>query len=142
MLRVMLLYHNDLFAHSIRSALRSHADVSIVGEIDDWTRSERDIERLAPDVVIAEEDERQPMESMLRTLQRRQGPWRVVAMRLDQTAMHIWSGAWQPITAAQDLLDALTPPHPPRRKARRRRPTAQRSARSKVVKNGHLPRTA
>lgn len=123
MLRVMLIYHNPLFAHTIRTALREQPRIQFVGEVDDWTRAAVDIERLRPDVVVAEEDQREAIETMLRALQTRQSPWRVVAMRLDETAMHIWSGVWQPVTRAQDLLDALLQP-PARRPKTRRHPSA------------------
>ncbi len=106
--RVLLVYHNPLFAHSIHAALRTQPQLALVGEFDDWTRAETEIARLAPDVVIVEEDEREATDEMLRALRACESFWRVVAMRLDETAMHIWSGAWQPITRTQDLIDALS----------------------------------
>lgn len=108
--RVLLVYHNPLFAHSLRTALRDQAHLTIVGEVNDWTRAEAEIARLNPDVVLLEEDEREAAERTLHALSARNQPWRVVAMRLDETTMHIWSGTWQPITRTQDLLDVLTQP--------------------------------
>ena len=107
MLRVLLVYHNPLFAHSIRATLRTQPQLTLVGEMDNWAGAEAEIARLTPDVVIVEEDEREATDRMLRTLWAREASWRAVAMRLDETAMHIWSGAWQPITRTQDLIDAL-----------------------------------
>lgn len=108
--RVMLVYHNPLFAHSLRTALRDQPHLIIVGEVDDWTRAEAEIARLNPDVVLLEEENREAAERTLHALSTRDQPWRVVAMRLDETTMHIWSGTWQPITRTQDLLDVLTQP--------------------------------
>ncbi len=107
MSRVLLVYHNPLFVHSVRAALCAQPQITLVGEIDDWTRAEAEITRLAPDVVVVEEDERDATDAMLRTLRVWPSAWRVVALRLDETAMHIWSGAWRPLTRAQDLIDAL-----------------------------------
>jgi hypothetical protein len=57
--------------------------------------------------VIVEEGEGQATDEMLRALRAQPAPWRVIAMRLDETTMHIWSGAWEPLTRTQDLIDVL-----------------------------------
>jgi hypothetical protein len=105
--RVLLLYHNPLFAHSLRVALRAQPQIALVAELDDWTHADAAIGRLAPAVVVVEEDERDATDAMLRLLRGQHSPWRVIALRLDETAMHIWSGVWQPIIRAEDLIDAL-----------------------------------
>lgn len=105
--RVLLVYRNPLFAHSIRTALGAQPQIALVGETNDCARAEADIARLAPDVVIVEDDGREATDSALHALSQRQSPWRVVAMRLDDAAMHIWSGSWRPVTRTQDLIDAL-----------------------------------
>jgi chemotaxis response regulator CheB len=107
MSRVLLVYHNALFAHSIRVALNAAARIRLVGELDDWTRVQAEIARLAPDVVLVEEDEGAATDAMLRALRARQAPWRVVALRLDETTMHIWSGAGKALQKPQDLYNAL-----------------------------------
>ncbi len=105
--RVLLVYHNPLFAHSIRVALHSAPSVSLVGELEDWTRVQVEIARLTPDVVLVEEDEHAATDAMLGALRAREAPWRVVALRLDETTMHIWSGAGKKIGKPQDLIHAL-----------------------------------
>ena len=105
--RVLLVYRNPLFALSVRTALDAQPHITFVGEIADWTRAEADIARLSPDVVIVEDDGREAADSALRALSERQAPWRVVAMRLDETTMHIWSGAWRPVARTQDLIDVV-----------------------------------
>ncbi len=109
MSRVLLVYHNALFAHSIRVALQAAPHIYLVGELDDWTRVHAEIARLAPDVVLVEEDEGAATDAMLGTLRARQSPWRVVALRLDETTMHVWSGAGKALQTPQDLYDALRP---------------------------------
>ncbi len=105
--RVLLVYHNPLFVHTVRIALQAQPQITLVGELDDWTRAEAEIARLTPDVVIVEEDERDATDAMLCALHAQPTSWRVVALRLDETAMHIWSGARQPITCGADLIGAL-----------------------------------
>ena len=107
MSRVLLVYHNPLFAHSIRVALQHARHIELVGELQDWTRAETEIARLSPDVVLVEEDEGQATDAMLGALRTRQAPWRVVALRLDETTMHEWWGAGKPLQTPQDLYDAL-----------------------------------
>jgi DNA-binding NarL/FixJ family response regulator len=107
MSRVLLIYHNALFAHSIHIALRSASCIHLVGELEDWTRLEAEIARLAPDVVLVEEDEDTATDAVLGMLRARQSPWRVVALRLDETTMHIWSGAGKALRKPQDLHNAL-----------------------------------
>lgn len=107
MSRVLVVYHNPLFAHSVHAALRAQSEIMLVGETDDWTRAETEIARLTPDVVLVEEDAHAATDEMLRNLRTHSAPWRVVAMRLDETAMHIWSGTWQPLTRTQDLIAVL-----------------------------------
>lgn len=105
--RVLLVYRNPLFAHSIRAALGAQPRITLVGEIADWTRAEADIARLAPDVVIVEDDGGEAADRALHALSQRQAPWRVVAMRLDETTMRIWSGAWRAVERTQDLIDVV-----------------------------------
>ncbi len=105
--RVLLVYHNPLFAHSIRGALSAQSDIAVVGETDDWTRAAADIARLTPDVVIVEEDGREATDSALHELSQRQTSWRVIALRLDETTMRIWSGAWRTVERTQDLIDVV-----------------------------------
>jgi chemotaxis response regulator CheB len=107
MFRVLLLYHNPLFAHSIAMALRAQPQISLVGQVNDWAHAEDEICQLAPDVVIVEEDQRDATEGMLRALRTRSAPWRVVGLRLDETAMHIWSGTCRPINRVEDFIHAL-----------------------------------
>ena len=107
MSRVLLVYHNPLFAHSIRAALRSAPYIHLVGELEDWTRAEAEIARLEPDVVLVEEDESAATDAMLGALRSRQSPWRVVALRLDERTMHVWSGAGRELLKPQDLFGAL-----------------------------------
>lgn len=107
MSRVLLIYHNALFAHSIRIALRTASRIHLVGELKDWTRVEAEIARLAPDVLLVEEDEEAATDAVLGVLRARQSPWRVVALRLDETTMHIWSGAGKVLQKPQDLYNAL-----------------------------------
>ena len=107
MSRVLLVYHNPLFAYSIRTALRGAPRIHLVGELKDWTRVKAEITRLEPDVVLVEEDESAAMDEMLGVLRVRQSPWRVVAMRLDETTMHVWSGAGKELQDPQDLYSAL-----------------------------------
>ena len=128
MSRVLLVYHNPLFAHSIRAALRNAPRIQMVGELADWTRAEAEIARLTPDVVLVEEDERAATDAMLGALRARPAPWRVVALRLDETTMHVWSGNGQPIRRPQDLLQVLRAV-PERR--RKNRPSARRMTRVK-----------
>jgi DNA-binding NarL/FixJ family response regulator len=118
--RVLLVYHNPLFAYSVRVALRGQARITLVGEVDDWHRADAEIARLMPDVVIVEEDERDATDAMLHALSIQSSPWRVVGMRLDETAMRVWSGARQPITRAQDLIDALCEQSTPARTTAKR----------------------
>ncbi len=120
MSRVLLVYHNALFAHSIRTALRATPRIRLVGELEDWTQVEAEIGRLSPDVVLVEEDEGAATDAMLGALRARQSPWRVVALRLDETTMHIWSGAGKALRKPQDLYNALRAV-PERRKKRRSR---------------------
>ncbi len=128
MSRVLLVYHNPLFAHSIRTALRKESRIRLVGELADWTRTEAEIARLTPDIVLVEEDERAATDAMLGALRTRQAPWRVVALRLDETTMHIWSGAGKALRKPQDLYNALRAV-PGRRL--KNQPTARRMARVK-----------
>ncbi len=109
MSRVLLVYHNPLFAHSIRVALEAAPHIDLIGELDDWTRVHAEIARLAPDVVLVEEDQGAATDAMLGALRARQSPWRVVALRLDATTMHVWSGAGKALQTPQDLYDALRP---------------------------------
>ncbi len=104
---VLLVYHNPLFAHSIRVALDAAPNIRLVGELNDWTRVDVELARLAPDVVLVEEDERAATDAILGDLRARQAPWRVVALRLDETTMHIWSGAGKALQKPQDLYNAL-----------------------------------
>jgi hypothetical protein len=133
--RILLAYHNPLFAFSIRAAMRAAPRHALIGEFDDLARAEAAILRLNPDIVIVEEDQEQTTDEMLRTLRARPAPWQVIAMRLDETTMHIWSGAWEPITRTQDLIDALEA-RPTRPSARRRPP-----ARRKRIAKGTSERT-
>ena len=110
MIRVLLIFHNPLFAHSVHAVLLTHPQFELVGEIDDWMQAAAEIERLTPDVVIIEEDVAEAADSALRALRAQQAPWRVVAMRLDETAMRIWSGTWQTVTRTQDVIDAMIGP--------------------------------
>ncbi len=116
MSRVLLVYHNALFAHSIRVALNAAPRIHLIGELDDWTRVQSEIARLVPDVVLVEEDERAATDAMLGALRARQAPWRVVALRLDETTMHIWSGAGKALQNPQDLYSALRAIPKPQRK--------------------------
>lgn len=116
MSRVLLVYHNPLFAHSIRVALEGVPRIRLVGELDDWTRVQSEIARLRPDVVLVEEDEGEATDAMLGALRVRKSPWRVVALRLDETTMHIWSGAGKALRKPQDLYNALRPMPKPQRK--------------------------
>jgi hypothetical protein len=120
--RILLVYHNPLFALSIRAVMTAAPRHILIGEFDDWARAEAEILRLAPDIVIVEEDEGRTTEEMLRTLRALPAPWQVIAMRLDETTMHIWSGTWEPITRTQDLIDALEA-RPARSAGRRKRMT-------------------
>lgn len=124
--RIMLVYSNPLFAHSIRAALTTAPQHTLVAEINDWSQAEAAMARLTPDTVIVEEGEDQATDAMLRGLRAQPAPWRVIAMRLDETTMHIWSGAWEPLTRTQDLIKALEetstrPPAAPRPPVRRKR---------------------
>jgi chemotaxis response regulator CheB len=130
MSRVLLVYHNPLFAHSIHVALAAAPRIHLVGEVDDWTQAQAEIARLTPDVVLVEEDERAATDAMLGALWVRQAPWRVVALRLDETTMHIWSGARQAIRDPQDLYKAL------RVIPRRQRKTVRTARRSHAVHGG------
>ncbi len=130
MSRVLLVYHNALFAHSIRVALHAAARIHLVGELDDWTRVQAEIARLAPDVVLVEEDEGAATDAMLGALRARQAPWRVVALRLDETTMHIWSGAGKSLHKPQDLYNAL------RAVSRRRRKNLRTARRSTPAHGG------
>ena len=103
----MLVYSNPLFAHSIRAALSAAPQHTLVAEINDWSQAEAEMARLAPDTVIVEEGEGAATDEMLRALRAQPTPWRVIAMRLDETTMHIWSGTWEPLTRTQDLMDVL-----------------------------------
>ena len=123
MSRILLLYHNPLFAHSIRAVLAAAPRHTLIGEFDDWARAEVELLRLAPDIVIVEEGEGQATDEMLRTMRAQPTPWQVIAMRLDETTMRVWSGAVEPITRTQDLLDALEAR--PARPAAGRRPSAR-----------------
>jgi hypothetical protein len=105
--RIMLVYSNPLFAHSIRAALSAAPQHTLIAEISDWSQAEAQMARLIPDTVIVEEGEAQATDAMLRALRAQPAPWRVIAMRLDETTMHIWSGAWEPLTRTQDLMDVL-----------------------------------
>ncbi len=107
--RVLLVYHNPLFAHSIRVALDAAPEIHLVGELTDWSQVDAELARLAPDVVLVEEDERAATDAVLGDLRARQSPWRVVALRLDETTMHVWSGAGKAIQGPQDLYNALRP---------------------------------
>lgn len=119
MSRVLLVYHNPLFAHSIRVALEAAPRIRLIGELNDWTRVRAEIARLAPDVVLVEEDERAATDAMLGALRARKSPWRVVALRLDETTMHIWSGAGKALHKPQDLYNALrSVPQRPRKNLR------------------------
>ncbi len=120
MARIFLVYHNPLFAHSIRAVLAAAPRHTLLGEFDNWARAEAELPRQSPDIVIVEEGEGQATDELLRSLRAQPTPWRVIAMRLDETTMHIWSGAWEPITRTQDLLDALEA-RPARAAARRKR---------------------
>jgi hypothetical protein len=127
MTRILLVYHNPLFAHSVRAALAAQPRHTIVGELDDWAQAEAEMARQVPDTVIVEEGEGETTAEMLRALRAHPTPWRVIAMRLDETTMHIWSGAWQPLTRTQDLIDVLeeTPAPAPRRPPARRQPATR-----------------
>ncbi len=105
--RVLLVYHNPLFAHSIRVALEAAPHIRLVGELNDWSRIDTELARLGPDVVLVEEDERAATDAMLGDLRARQAAWRVVALRLDETTMHIWSGTGKALQKPQDLYEAL-----------------------------------
>lgn len=107
MSRVLLIYHNPLFAHSIRTALRNEPRIRLVGELTDWTHAQAEIARLTPDAVLVEEDEQAATDAMLGALRSLQAPWRVVGLRLDETTMHIWSGARKKIVTPRDLHNAL-----------------------------------
>jgi hypothetical protein len=96
-----------LFAHSIRTALQTTAFIHLVGELEDWTRVEAEIARLAPDVILVEDDEDAATDAVLGILRVRQSPWQVVALRLDETTMHMWSGASKVLQKPQDLYNAL-----------------------------------
>jgi DNA-binding NarL/FixJ family response regulator len=106
--RVLLVYHHPLFAHPVRAALSTQPTITLVGELTDWTRAEADIARLAPDVVIVEDEGHEAADRAWHALAERQTPWRVIALRLDETTMHIWSGAWRPVERTQDLIDVVT----------------------------------
>ena len=127
MSRVLLVYHNPLFAHSIRVALDGAPRIQVVGELNDWTRVQDEIARLNPDVVLVEEDEGPATDAMLGALRAFQAPWRVVALRLDETTMHVWSGAGKALKKPQDLYNALRVVPKPGRKNLR---TARRTARA------------
>lgn len=131
MSRILLVYSNPLFAHSIRAALAGAPQHTLVAEIDDWSRAKAEMARLAPDAVIVEEGEGPATDEMLRALRAQPAPWRVIAMRLDETTMHIWSGAWKPLTRTQDLMDVLeattTRLGAARRPASRRKRTTKRT---------------
>ena len=114
----MLVYSNPLFAHSIRAALTTAPHHTVVAEITDWSQAEAELVRLSPQAVIVKEDEGQATDEMLRALRAQPRPWRVIALRLDQTTMRIWSGAWEPLTRTQDLLDVLDEASPRPRAAR------------------------
>ena len=120
MARIFLVYHNPLFAHSIRAVLAANPRHTLLAEFDQWAQAEAELPRQTPDIVIVEEDESQATDALLRSLRAQPAPWRVIAMRLDETTMHIWSGAWQPLTRTQDLIDALEA-RPARPAARRKR---------------------
>lgn len=107
MSRVLLIYHNPLFAHSIRIALSEAPRICLIGELTDWTQAQAEIARLTPDVVLVEEDEQAATDAMLGALRARQAPWRVVALRLDETTMHVWSGAGHALRNPDDLVRAL-----------------------------------
>ncbi len=116
MSRVLLVYHNALFAHSIRVALEGAPRIRLVGEVDDWTRVQSEFARLKPHVVLVEEDEGDATDAMLGALRARKSPWRVVALRLDETTMHVWSGAGKALRKPQDLYNALRAAPRPQRK--------------------------
>src|SRR5512146_2659533 len=105
--RVLLVYHNPLFGHLSRVALAVAPHIRLVGELTDWTRVDSELATLAPDVVLVEEDERAATDAILGDLRARRSPWRVVALRLDETTMHIWSGTGRALQKPQDLYDAL-----------------------------------
>ncbi len=127
MSRVLLVYHNALFAHSIHAALRATSRIHLVGELKDWTQVEAEIARLTPDVVLVEEDEGAATDTMLGALRARRSPWRVVALRLDETTMHIWSGTGKALRRPQDLYTALCPV-PERHRRSPRTPRARKPA--------------
>ncbi len=129
MSRVLLVYHNDLFAHSIRVALQEAPRIELVGELKDWTQVETEIARLTPDVVLVEEDESIATDTMLGALRAHQSSWRVVALGLDATTMHIWSGDGKALQEPQDLYDAL-------RAASSRERKTLRTARRTTLANG------
>jgi chemotaxis response regulator CheB len=132
MSRVLLIYHNALFAHSIRNALRTAAHIHLVGELEDWTRVEAEIARLAPDVILVEEDEEAATDAVLGVLRARRSPWRVVALRLDETTMHIWSGAGEVLQKPQDLYNAL------RAVPRRKRKKLRNARRATLTRGGSV----
>jgi chemotaxis response regulator CheB len=118
--RILVVYRNPLFAHSLRSVLANKPEHRLVGEVDDWDRVKNQLQKLAPDTVIVEAGEGGSVEAVLETMKAGSAAWQVIAMQLDQPTMRIWSGSSLPIQQSQDLLDALTSAKParPRRRAR------------------------
>ena len=103
MSRVLLVYHNALFAHSIRIALRAAPNILLVGELEDWTLVEAEIARLTPDVVLVEEDESAATDAMLSALRAHQSSWRGVGLRLGGTKKHNLVGAGKTLKKTPDI---------------------------------------
>ena len=57
--------------------------------------------------MLVEEDEGAATDAILGALRMQQAPWRVVALRLDETTMHVWWGSGKPLQTPRDLYDAL-----------------------------------
>lgn len=127
MARILVVYRNPLFAHSVRSVLSGKSEHKLVGETDNWDQARAELGGTAPDTVIVEAGEGGSVEAVLETMRARSGAWRVVAMQLDQPTMQIWSGSSLPIQQSQDLLDVLTSPKPARRRRRAGKKTERKS---------------
>lgn len=105
--RVLIVCHNPLFGHGVKSVLSRETELDIVALEQDTERAFSRVRELMPDVVILDwEDEARGVFSlMVRT-------WtalgiRVIGLSLSSNAMRIYQSENREVTCTADLVTAV-----------------------------------
>lgn len=105
--RVYLIFRNQLFSDAIAAILRTHPEIELVGVTDNPNQVPTDVLTLAPDVVLLEGADDEPVAHNVHAILSGRRPHRLITLRMDENGMHVWSQTWRQTVSTKHLVRAI-----------------------------------